>query len=507
MRQARRGGGDIVRGLLLAGPPGTGKRYLAQIIAAEAGVPLGYLSATSLATSRIGLGAIKVAMLYRKARRLAREHGICILLIDDINALAAQSGSASGHRSVLSELLLQIDPPTHQRGWWRTLSGLSGHADKHAAVLTIATSTHSAALDPLLLRPGSFDRRIELALPGPESRRDILEYYLSTVQHEPLPIDQIVAALAGSSPATIRRVIHETVVYAYLAGRSTITYDDISQALHTFSVPGGSPSSEQAADMPPVQVEQSPLSYQEQRRSAYYEAGRTYARLQYGAPGSLQTVYELAIGGHTEACRHYSRDELLRAIQVLLAGRAAEERLLHIRSALAADDLARATQLAALVVGAFGMDRELFSYRAGGDETLQADMPFGDFHHRIENVLQEQFGKARDIITHNHTAVTMLAEALLLRPDLSDDAVRALLARAQEFAPSAPATESARAAPFLVARRYRAPAEKVSPSPHHNAITEELVPPQVEPEPQEHPPQSTENDRDAEPESEPRQQE
>ncbi len=452
--------GELLRGLLLIGPAGAGKRYLARAIAGEAGIPIGYLNATSLATSRIGLGPLKVAMLYRNARKMAREYGACILLIDQIDAIGAQDrppspdsgprapdtasadwSSPGGRRSVLYELLLQIDPPFQRRTWWHWLLSaisLSARRGRGEAVLTIGITTQSEQLDSALLRPGRFDRQIFIGLPDSAGRKEIIAYYLRRIAHATLPLERMAADMEGCPPAVIKRLLHEAAVYAHLEGRQTIIYDDVVWALELHR---------QAVSQPAP-----PISYAERRRTAYYQAGQIYLRDQLarrnGSSGSAGVARAAQQSART-------KEELLAEIQIALAGRAAEEELLGIQTTSAAADLRYATQQAVLLAGAFGMDRQLCSCLAAGQGDVQQAMLDSDLRTRAEGLLQEQYRQVRALIIQNRMAVTTLAEALILHEALPEHDSSELLTRLEARYPFIDPAAKTRPAGGLVARAAR----------------------------------------------------
>jgi DNA polymerase III delta prime subunit len=437
----------LLRGLLLAGPPGVGKRTLARTIAAEAGLPLGYLHAASLSVSRVGLGPIKVLRLYRRARRLAREYGGCLLLIDQIEVLAG---------SVQSEVLLQIDPPPRPARWWR---GILGGGQRRAAppVLTVGITAHPTALDAALLHAGRFDRQIVIRLPDAAGRREIIAQHARRFACD-LPTDTaLVAETAGYTPAALRRLFYEAQMYARLEGDVPIGLTHLRQAMQS-----NPPSTDAAPEPAP------PLGQIGQRRLAYYQAGQMYVRRRLHAPAHPPADSE---PGRT-------RHELLREMQVSLAGRAAEEELLGIQTTRAADDLRRATRLAVLLVGAFGMGRQLSVLLPTAAEVAGADLAAlpADLREQAETLLHAQYRQVRELLAHNRAAVTKLAEGVLLHEQAGEDDLSRVLAHiesrhpfvgtAADTAPHNGAASASSQAACLYARRATASDAALVALPH-----------------------------------------
>src|SRR5437016_8697618 len=249
-------GGQAVRGLLLTGDPGTGKSYLAQCMSTEAGVPFAYASAASFRAMFIGMDVLMIKRLYAKARRLAREYGGCVVFMDEFDAIGmsrSRSGGgtmamgggmfgAMGGTGGLNELLMQMDPPNIETGWFRKilrilcLTQSRVHAEP---VLTVGATNIPDSLDPALLRPGAFDRRIHVGPPTDKYRGEVIEYYLNKVAHDPnISIETLSQRLVNYTPVAIKHVINEAVIIAHFDGREQVVYKDLIEAqdVHEFGL-------------------------------------------------------------------------------------------------------------------------------------------------------------------------------------------------------------------------------------------------------------------------------
>ncbi len=448
-------GGEVTRGVLLIGPPGTGKSYMAQAVATEAGVPFGYLSAPSLTSAWMGMGNMKVMLLYRKARKLAREYGACILFIDEIDAIGmARSSNLAGQGAMggmspdpgaggranvvmgmgmgmgagsglLNELLIQMDPPPHEQslsGKILRFFGLRRNKKvEMPPVLTMAATNLAETLDAALLRPGRFDRKITVDLPDPDGRKEIIEYYLAKVKHEPMPLDRMVSDTIGYSPVAIKFVINEAVIHAHFDGRAAINYWDFTRARETH----------EWGLRQPIRS----MSYEERRRIAYHEAGHAYAAVKLLRKERLTKVTIVRHGSALgfaawkpeEEIHTRTRDELLDRIKISLASRAAEEVFLNIQMSGVTGDLQSATGLASFMVGAYGMDNSLYSYLTFGMQGVANP----DVKVRVEAILNEQYRLVKSLIENNKEAVIAIAEALILRNELTDIDVNEILTRVE----------------------------------------------------------------------------
>jgi ATP-dependent Zn protease len=430
----KRMGGEITRGVLLEGPPGTGKSYLAQVIANEAGIPFAYASAPGFQNMFMGIGNLRVRMLYGKARKMARKHGAAIIFIDEIDAIGmARAGQTGGGMmmgglfgggagfGLLNELLLQMDPPNFDNGWFSRLLRTIGLRKTRAMppiVLTMGATNLASALDHALLRPGRFDRKIHVDLPDLDGRKDIIEYYLAKVRHEDMPVDRMANDTILYTPVAIKFVINEAVIHAHFDGRDAINYADFTRARedHEYGL------------REPIRN----MSQDERRRIAYHEAGHAIAQVKLLPHHRIAKVTIIRHGdalGFASAKpleERYTlvREEALAHIQISLASRAAEELFLGTRMSGVSGDLHHATQTAYFMLTQWGMDGGLFSYAPWGGGQLDPETKT-----RIEQVLEQEFKKSKTLLTTYAGAVHEIAEGLLESDELDGQDVIDIIAK------------------------------------------------------------------------------
>jgi cell division protease FtsH len=425
-------GGEAIRGLLLCGPPGTGKSYLAQVIANEAQVPFAYASAPSFQNMFFGVGNLKVMGIYKKARKLARVYGACIIFIDEVDAIgmSRQAGGGGGAgmfgmggAGLLNELLLQMDPPnidnTKIAKLLRSL-GLRRKKAERPAVLTIAATNLPDVLDPALLRPGRFDRKLWVDSPDYDGRLDVFQYYLEKVKHDAtLTPERAALDTIGYSPAQIKHIVNESVVIAHQRGAEVANYEDFRIAMETYEWGLKQPLRSMSED--------------EKRNVAYHEAGHAVAQYLLKPHDRVWKVtiirrgHALGLAATKPTKERYNRSdsEILAGIQVCLAARAVEEEFLGKKLNGVTSDLRQATLLAGAYLGMVGMGDELFSWLSLGSqaEALKTLRP------KINLLLKDQMQQVKKLVKEHADFVHAIAEELLKQGDLTGEEIDQIYVR------------------------------------------------------------------------------
>ncbi|GMK37836.1 ATPase [Paenibacillus sp. CCS19] len=427
-------GGEAIRGLLLCGPPGTGKSYLAQVIANEAQVPFAYASAPSFQNMFFGVGNLKVMRIYKKARKLARIYGACIIFIDEVDAIGMKrQGSGGGGAmgmfgmgggsGLLNELLLQMDPPNLDSSKIAKLLrqlGLRRKKAERPPVLTIAATNLPDVLDEALLRPGRFDRKLWVDSPDYDGRVDVFNYYLKKVKTDPTFTSEKAALdTIGYSPAQIKHIVNETVVIAHQRGAQLTSYEDFRVAMETYEWGLKQPLRSMSAD--------------EKRNVAYHEAGHAVAQYLLKPHDRVWKVTIVRRGGALGLAatkpmtERYNRSdsEILAEIQVCLAARAVEEEFLGKKLNGVTSDLQQATTLAGAYLGIVGMGDELFSWMAVGGrvEGFRALRP------KINELLKDQMNQVKELVNKHSDFVHVIASELLRQEDLTGEEIEEIYVR------------------------------------------------------------------------------
>ncbi len=333
-------GAKIPKGALLVGPPGTGKTMLAKAVAGEAGVPFFSISGSEFVEMFVGMGAAKVRDLFKQAK----EKSPCIIFIDEIDAIGKKRGGAGlggndEREQTLNQLLTEMD------GF-----------DSSKAIIILAATNQPDSLDPALLRPGRFDRRIPVELPDFQGRVDILKVHAQKIKMaENVNLEAIAKAAPGASGAELANIINEAALRAVRAGRERVIQSDLEESIEV--VIAG------------YQKKNKVMTDKEKLIVSYHEVGHALvAALQSNsAPVHKITIIPRTSGalGYTmqveEEGNHYlmSKEELENKIATLTGGRCAEELIFNTCTTGASNDIEQATKLARAMITRYGMDSEI----------------------------------------------------------------------------------------------------------------------------------------------------
>ncbi len=396
-------GAHIPKGALLVGPPGTGKTLLAKAVAGEANVPFFSISGSEFVEMFVGMGAAKVRDLFKQAN----EKAPCIVFIDEIDTIGKKRDGAGGisggndeREQTLNQLLTEMDGFDGSKG-----------------VVILAATNRPESLDPALLRPGRFDRRVPVELPDLIGREAILRVHAKKVKCEPgLDFNAIARMAAGASGAELANMVNEAALRAVRAGRDKISQSDLEESVEV--VIAG------------YQKKNKILSNKEKLIVAYHEIGHALvAALQtHSAPVTKITIIPRTSGalGYTmqvdqEEHNLMSREELENKIATLTGGRVAEELALHSVTTGASNDIEQATRLARALISRFGMSEafgmvafeQVHNAYLGGDASMAcADQTAAEIDRMVVELVRRQYEKARQLLSDNMDKLHALSKYL-----------------------------------------------------------------------------------------------
>ena len=394
-------GASMPKGVLLVGPPGTGKTMLAKAVAGEANVPFFSISGSEFVEMFVGMGASKVRDLFKQAK----EKAPCIVFIDEIDAIGQKrnSGNMGGNderEQTLNQLLTEMD-------------GFEGNN----GVIILAATNRPEALDPALTRPGRFDRRVPVELPDLQGREAILKVHARKIKTTPDVDFHVIARMAsGASGAELANIVNEAALRAVRDHRTQVTQADLEESIEV--VIAG------------YQKKNAVLSDQEKHVVAYHEIGHALvAALQsHSAPVQKITIIPRTSGalGYTmqveEADKNLlTKQELLNKIATLTGGRAAEEVKFGEITTGASNDIEQATKLARAMITRYGMSDEfdmvametVTNQYLGGDAQLSCSAETQrEIDRKVVNVVREQHEKARKILDENRAKLDELSQYL-----------------------------------------------------------------------------------------------
>ena len=394
-------GASMPKGILLVGPPGTGKTMLAKAVAGEANVPFFSMSGSEFVEMFVGMGASKVRDLFKQAK----EKAPCIVFIDEIDAIGqkrsgGQYGGNDEREQTLNQLLTEMD-------------GFEGNN----GVIILAATNRPESLDPALTRPGRFDRRIPVELPDLQGREAILKVHAKKIKlDEKVDFNKIARMASGASGAELANIINEAALRAVRDGRRFVTQSDLEESIEV--VVAG------------YQKKNAILTDKEKRVVAYHEVGHALvaAKQTNSAPVQKITIVPRTSGalGYTmqvEEGNHYliSREELENKIATLTGGRAAEELIFNSESTGAANDIEQATKLARAMITRYGMsdDFDMVALETvnnqylGGDTSLACSAETQtQIDKQVVSLVKSQHEKALGILKENRAKLDEIAAYL-----------------------------------------------------------------------------------------------
>ena len=393
-------GASMPKGVLLVGPPGTGKTMLAKAVAGESNVPFFSISGSEFVEMFVGMGASKVRDLFKQAK----EKAPCIVFIDEIDAIGKKrDGQIGGHderEQTLNQLLTEMD-------------GFEGNN----GVIILAATNRPESLDPALTRPGRFDRRVPVELPDLKGREEILKVHAKKIRTEGNVDYHTIARMAsGASGADLANIINEAALRAVRNGRTSVTQEDLEESIEV--VIAG------------YQKKNAVLSDQEKRVVAYHEIGHALvaASQSHSAPVQKITIIPRTSGalGYTmqvEQSDKYlmTRVELENRIATLTGGRAAEEVVFGEVTTGASNDIEQATKLARSMITRYGMsdDFDMVALETvnnqylGGDASLACSAETQrEIDRKVVALVKAQHEKARQILNANRAKLDELAQFL-----------------------------------------------------------------------------------------------
>ena len=409
-------GASLPKGALLVGPPGTGKTLLAKAVAGEADVPFFSISGSEFVEMFVGMGAAKVRDLFKQAN----EKAPCIVFIDEIDTIGKKrdgqfAGGNDEREQTLNQLLTEMDGFDSSKG-----------------VVILAATNRPDSLDPALLIPGRFDRRIPVELPDLKGREEILKVHARKIKiSDDVNFSDIAKAAPGASGADLANIVNEAALRAVRDGRKFATQADLEESIEV--VIAG------------YQKKNQVLSTKEKLIVAYHEVGHA---LVAAKQKNAQPVTKITIVPHTQGALGYtlnlpeeekflmSKEDILAEIRTLLAGRSAEEVVCNTQTSGAANDIERATELAQNLVARFGMSDE-FDMMALGSVNSQyldgsysmncAQETYAAADRVVAQIIRQCHQEARQLLMDNREMLDAVAQYLLKKETITGQEMMAIL--------------------------------------------------------------------------------
>lgn len=408
-------GANMPKGVLLVGPPGTGKTMLAKAVAGEANVPFFSMSGSEFVEMFVGMGASKVRDLFKQAK----EKAPCIVFIDEIDAIGKKrQGNMSGNderEQTLNQLLTEMD-------------GFEGNN----GVIILAATNQPDSLDPALTRPGRFDRRVPVELPDLKGREEILKVHAKKTRlDEGVDFNKIARMASGASGAELANIVNEAALRAVRSGRKLVTQADLEESIEV--VIAG------------YQKKNAILTDNEKKMVAYHEVGHALvaAMQTHSAPVQKITIVPRTSGalGYTmqvEDGNHYlmTKEELENKIATFTGGRAAEELVFNAVTTGASNDIEQATKLARAMITRYGMSNEfdmvalevVQNQYLGGNTSLACSADTQrEIDMKVVELVRKQHEKAKEILSSNREKLDEIANYLYEKETITGEEFMTIL--------------------------------------------------------------------------------
>lgn len=411
-------GAKIPKGIVLVGPPGTGKTLLAKAVAGEAGVPFFSISGSDFCEMFVGVGASRVRDLFADAKK----HAPCIVFIDEIDAVARRRGSGMGgghdeREQTLNQMLVEMDGFGVNEG-----------------IIVMAATNRVDILDPAILRPGRFDRKVYVSLPDTKGREDILAVHAKGKPlAEDVDLKRIAQSTSGFAGADLENLLNESALGAAKAGRAYIKEEDIKKALIKVGIG--------------IEKKSRVVSEKERKITAYHEAGHAILFHLLPDVGPVYTVsiiptgasaagYTMPLPGEDKMFR--TKGRILQDIIVGLGGRIAEELIFDDVTTGASQDIKHVTKLARAMVTKYGFSEQLglVSYDNEDDEILvgrdfaqakaYSEATANSIDAEVRSIIEDCYGKAKQMLVEHTEVLHKCAEVLLEKDRIGKDEFEAL---------------------------------------------------------------------------------